>query len=838
MGKTKTSTKVQDCVLDVDSVGDIQVEKGPLRPFLVTEPPKNLKSIRTMTSSKERLVVIALAVIASVVRLWNLSDPNSVVFDEVHFGKFAAKYIKGIFFTDVHPPLAKMLFAGIGSLAGFTGDFEFKDIGLAFPASTPYFAMRFFSAFLGLATVLLMYFTLRASGIRIWIAFVASLMFALENSFVTISRYILLDAPLIFFIAAAAYSYKKYEIHPSESFNSYKALLATGLSLGLAVSSKWVGLFTIAWVGALSLFKLWFDIGDLKKPVQSTLRHTVVKATLLLAAPAALYLFFFYIHFQTLIYNSDGAGFFSSAFRSTLIGNNIPSNIPYDVGVGSSVSIRHTGTMGGYLHSHKHIYETGSKQQQVTLYSHLDANNDWVIELYDQPEVIPETFEGLKDGTKIRLRHRLTDRRLHSHDHKPPVSESSDWQKEVSAYGADNFTGDANDDWVIEIDHEASAPGEAQEYVKALDTKFRLRHAMTGCRLFSHEVKLPKWGFEQQEVTCASSGVPSLTLWYVEHNSNPLLPEDAAKISYQTPTFLEKFIESHQRMWHINKNLKEHHVYQSDPATWPLLLRGISYWSQDHKQIYLLGNAVVWWSVTAFIGVFVLVIVAELLAWQLGNSILQDKHVLNFHIQTFQYLLGWGLHYAPSFLMGRQLFLHHYLPAYYFGILAFAHALEIIVSYVFKNKKTVGYGVVITFLAAATAFFYVYKPLIYGLPWTRDVCYKSQKLGSNWDYGCNGFFEKLEDYDNYVTEVSTQAVAPSKTAVADADADPTNDPLEGPPPEHVKYEANDIDQILNDDKPKRFVDENGVELSEEEFRAVLEQGGKIQSVEKQVIQDN
>lgn len=186
-----------------------------------------------------------------------------------------------------------------------------------------------------------------------------------------------------------------------------------------------------------------------------------------LALPLALYAVFFYVHFETLTINSDGAGFFSSAFRTTLHGNTIPKDILADVGIGSTISMRHVATMGGYLHSHNHMYEKGSQQQQVTLYPHLDGNNDWVIELPDQPNKAVTSFEGLKDGTVIRLKHAITQRRLHSHDHKAPVSESADWQKEVSCYGFEDFEGDGNDDWTIEIDQDASEPGEAQKRVKA-----------------------------------------------------------------------------------------------------------------------------------------------------------------------------------------------------------------------------------------------------------------------------------------------------------------------------------------------------------------------------------
>jgi len=130
----------------------------------------------------------ALTVLATVIRLFRIYQPTSVVFDEVQyvccswlvclicglvvltsysFGGFASKYIKGKFFMDVHPPLAKMLIALAGWLAGFDGEFDFKDIGKDYlESSVPYVAMRLFPAVCGILTIPTMYLTLKASGCR------------------------------------------------------------------------------------------------------------------------------------------------------------------------------------------------------------------------------------------------------------------------------------------------------------------------------------------------------------------------------------------------------------------------------------------------------------------------------------------------------------------------------------------------------------------------------------------------------------------------------------------------------------------------------------------------
>lgn len=64
--------------------------------------------------------------------MFEARDPltfGRVRFDEVHFGKFASKYIKTQYFVDVHPPLAKLLITLAAFIFGYDGNFDFKDIG-------------------------------------------------------------------------------------------------------------------------------------------------------------------------------------------------------------------------------------------------------------------------------------------------------------------------------------------------------------------------------------------------------------------------------------------------------------------------------------------------------------------------------------------------------------------------------------------------------------------------------------------------------------------------------------------------------------------------------------
>ncbi|TQW01209.1 hypothetical protein V2A60_002216 [Cordyceps javanica] len=780
------------------------------------------------------LVLLALTIVGAAVRIFRISQPTSVVFDEVHFGGFASKYIKGKFFMDVHPPLAKMLIALTGWLAGFDGDFDFKDIGKDYlEPGVPYVAMRLYPALCGIFLIPCIFLTLKAVGCRTFTAAMGAGLIIFENGLLTQARLILLDAPLVAATAFTALAFNcftnQHELGPSKAFSLtwWFWLAMTGLGLGITGSIKWVGLFTIAWVGALTLVQLWVLLGDSKNvSIPTWFKHFSARVLCLIVIPAAFYMAMFAIHFVCLVNPGDGDGFMSSEFQATLNHKGM-NDVAADILLGSRVTIRHVNTQGGYLHSHPLMYPTGSKQQQITLYPHKDENNVWLLENQTQPlgidgepingtqawDSLPEP-QYIKDGTVLRLFHTPTFRRLHSHDVRPPVSEA-DWQNEVSAYGYEGFDGDANDFFKVEIVKKQSHGVLAKERLRTIETKFRLVHLMTGCVLFSHKVKLPDWASEQQEVTCAKGGSLPNSLWYIEHNEHPQLGDDAEKVNYRKPGFLSKFIELHQVMWKTNAGLTDSHAWDSRPESWPILRRGINFWGRNHTQIYLLGNPIIWWSVTLTVAIWVAFKGIAILRWQRSCEDYSNSTLKRFDYELGSSILGWALHYFPFFLMKRQLFLHHYFPALYFGVIALSQLFDFATARfgsLGKNMPIINRAATSLFLVLAIAAFSLYSPLAYGNEWTKGEC-NTLKLFSNWDFDCNTFFDKYEDY------ASARSAVLNSTAVTAPSSEPS---------------------IISQEEKIEFRDQDGNLLSDEE---VAELQGKVEFQTKyetktRVVDDN
>ncbi|KAI8377587.1 glycosyltransferase family 39 protein [Radiomyces spectabilis] len=676
-------------------------------------------------------IVAALTLWAGYIRLWKIYQPSSVVFDEVHFGGFASKYIKTRFFMDVHPPLAKMLIALVAKLSGFDGSFDFKDIGKDYiEPGVPYVPMRVFCGLLGVLVVPICYLTMRGAGHSVAAGIVAALMVCYENGLIANNRLILLDPALLFFTAATILVWINFHNEHEQPFQKwwYIWLALTGCGLGLTASCKWVGLFTIATVGVSTLKDLWRLWGDTHVSVRTFVRHFMARAVCLIIIPVFIYMIMFQIHFHSLPNSGEGDGFMSPEFQQTLDGHSM-ADAPIDIAYGSKVYIRHVATHGGYLHSHPHDYPSGSKQQQITLYPHRDDNNWWIIYKKDSEE--PVGIEYVRHGDVIRLIHQESKKRLHSHDHRPPMTDL-DYHNEVSAYGFPGFGGDANDYWRVEIVDHDKHDEEAGERLRTIHSKFRLVHIMQNCALFSHSVKLPDWGWGQQEVTCIKNGKIPKTIWYIESTVNDKLPPDTPKVNYHKPGFLSKFLELNRVMWETNKGLTASHPYDSRPESWPMLRRGINFWGKDFRHIYLLGNPLVYWVCTSTVVLFVVVRCVLLLLDKRGVNIELGGLRRYYEESAGFFLVGWALHYLPFFLMGRQLFLHHYMPALYFNILLFGVIFDAVTVRLVSRKR------MIAAMLVTVSVILVYRrfiPITYGDPWTKTSC-ETAKWRSTWDFDC------------------------------------------------------------------------------------------------------
>ncbi|KAL7992598.1 hypothetical protein Chor_016854 [Crotalus horridus] len=295
---------------------------------------------------------------------------------------------------------------------------------------------------------------------------------------------------------------------------------------------------------------------------------------------------------------------------------------------------------GGYLHSHWHLYPegVGARQQQVTAYLHKDLNNLWIIKKYNLNRDYSDLsfpVEFVKHGDIICLEHKETSRNLHSHQHEAPLTRK---HLQVTGYGI-NGTGDSNDFWRIEVVGRKDG-----KRIKVLRSQIRLIHLATACILGSTGKTLPKWGWEQVEVTCTpyQKETPN-TLWNIEDHVNSRLPN--ISLDVLKPSFPEILLESHMVMIRGNSVLKpKENEVTSKPWHWPINYQGLRFSgvNETDYRVYLLGNPVY-----AYIT-------------ELAQVLLHGGGRI---------ILGWFLHYFPFFMMGRVLYFHHYFPAMLFSIM-------------------------------------------------------------------------------------------------------------------------------------------------------------------------
>jgi dolichyl-phosphate-mannose-protein mannosyltransferase len=606
----------------------------------------------------------------------------------------------------------------------------------------PYVAYRSLSATLGSLTVPLVFITMQQSGYSIPACVLASSLVLFDNAHVAETRLILLDATLIFSVALSFYCYVRFskERNAPFSYNWWKWLLSTGVALSCVISTKYVGTFTFATVGTAVLVDLW-NLLDFKAglTLKQFARHFVARAFSLIILPFMIFLFWFYVHFAILTNSGPGDNFMSPEFQETL-GENILAKEARQINYYDTVTLKHKDT-GILLHSHDARYplryddgRISSQGQQVTGYTHRDSNNEWqILPVTDFPE---DQREGhsVPAGSTIRLRHVVTNTYLLTHDVASPYYPTN---QEFTTVNPELANGEKFNYTLFDLRMVSNKAGPLRTKMGV----FKLIHVPTKVAMWTHTKKLPEWGFGQYEINGNKNVNEGSNNWYFDEITDLTDPE---RLKYtpkerKTLPFLKKYLELQSSMFAQNNALTKDHPYASQPLSWPFLVRGVSFWTKDkdRTQIYFTGNFIGWWLEISFIAVYLGILLADQLSRRRNIHALENSARNKLYNSLGFFFIGWATHYFPFFLMGRQKFLHHYLPAH----LAAAYLTGGLFDFIFgemdiaekrkklsQNKNWTYIIATIVVLTLLIACFLYFGPLTYGWPGLTVEQIRSRQL--------------------------------------------------------------------------------------------------------------
>lgn len=213
-----------------------------------------MKKINLKKISPETLVLIIIILMGFIIRFWRLWDPNSYIYDESYYAKYANMLLGGSPFMDVHPVVGELLIS-LGIICFGNNSFGWRVIPLL----------------CGVLVIVLTYYVGSKLLKNPRIGLLASFLVAVDGIMIVQSRYALLNTFIALFVLIAFACIIKF----FENKKWYWVVLA-GLSFGLGAGVQWViapfGVVIVGWL----IVKLWHD----KKLLWLTLATFAVAAAI------------------------------------------------------------------------------------------------------------------------------------------------------------------------------------------------------------------------------------------------------------------------------------------------------------------------------------------------------------------------------------------------------------------------------------------------------------------------------------------------------------------------------------------------------------------------------
>ncbi|XP_063601521.1 protein O-mannosyltransferase 1-like isoform X1 [Penaeus indicus] len=680
---------------------------------------------------------LSLFVVSFLTRIWKLETPRGIVFDELHYGKYAGLYMQNTFFFDSQPPFGKQLVALAAYIAGFDGSFKFDRIGSPYDPIVPVSAMRIVPAFFGSLLMPTVYNVMVELGLSHYAGALAAFLMIFDNAILAQSRFVLMEGILMFFGMFGLLCILKFRNLYKQPYTLpwFVCLILGSASLGAAVCVRYFGIFTLLLGVGILAKDFWTMVGDRTVTDRKLAGHLLTRVLIFITIPLTLYISCFYVHLSLLYKAGPNDNIMTSAFQASLEGGlaSIISNQPVKILHGSQITLRHTHGRTCWIHSHDALYPVkyadgrgSSHQQQVTCYSYKDVNNWWIIKKPEIEElIVSEPQVPIRNGDVIQLVHGMTSRALNAHDVAAPMSPHN---QEVAAYIDYNVSMPAQTMWRLELLNADQTDG----FWHAIESQIRLIHVNSTQALKFSGRQLPDWGFRQHEVVTDKVLEQEDTIWNVEEHrytrtedkkerEKDLIRSEMIPTERKNLTFWNKLYELQYKMLFNNQENVAGHMYASDPLDWLFLKRGVAYWisANSNAQVHFLGNIVTWLSGTValvgYLGLFILYLLRRQRACYDLPEAMWNKFCTIGEVLG----VGFAIHYFPYFLVDRTLFLHHYMPAYIFKLCLLAAMIEhgyYLISENFKAAKLakVYLAVVGLWMVSILYVFWFFAPVTYG----------------------------------------------------------------------------------------------------------------------------
>jgi dolichyl-phosphate-mannose-protein mannosyltransferase len=183
---------------------------------------------------RDLAIALLFTAVAAVFRLPSLGFPNEEVFDEVYHAKTALQYLNGEPPTEwVHPPTAKLLIA----------------VGVWLFGYEPW-AWRLMPALAGIALAPVFYLLARRVLVTERAAVLATALLLCDGVYLVQSRIAMTNIFAVLFQVSAALFILRAALRPRLSAPD---MLAAGLCLGLALSTRWTSLWAAGFLGLVLL---------------------------------------------------------------------------------------------------------------------------------------------------------------------------------------------------------------------------------------------------------------------------------------------------------------------------------------------------------------------------------------------------------------------------------------------------------------------------------------------------------------------------------------------------------------------------------------------------------